>query len=57
MVDLLGANDQGMQWPWDPGTVESGYLAHLVIKRTFAIRRMPSSGQNLHKALLTGAVF
>ena len=37
-------------------TVESGYQAHLFIRRTFAIRRMPSSCQNLHKLLLTGAV-
>ena len=38
------------------GTVELGYMAHIAIERTFAIRRMPSSCQNLYKPLLTGAV-
>ena len=36
--------------------VESGYQAHIAIKCTFAIRRMPSSCQNLYKPSLTGAV-
>ena len=38
-----------------PGVL-SGYQAHIAIKRTLAIRRMPSSRQNLYKPLLTGAV-
>ena len=37
-------------------TVESGYQAHIAIKRTFAIRRIPSSCQNRYKPSLTGAV-
>ena len=37
-------------------TVESGYQAHIAIKRTFAIRRMLYSCQNLYEPLLTGAL-